>query len=128
MKREIKFRAWVSDLGKMVYSADDMDYSWVIINDGVISLVDLWDDSYVTAELMQFTGLTDKNGKEIYEGDIILDNGVKREILWFDEGCQFISVNLTKDRDWDIITDPTVYGRNYLEVIGNIHENPELLR
>ena len=75
-------------------------------------------------ELMQYTGLKDKNGKEIYEGDIvqgrIKDEGidVKGIVVYCECGYYFI-----KDKDDEveicIISD--------LEVIGNIYENPELL-
>lgn len=74
----------------------------------------------------QFTGIFDKDGKEIYEGDIIRgSNGsingyecpFKTQIKWLNDGCEFNTPN------WGY-TDST----HYFKVIGNIHDNPELLK
>jgi hypothetical protein len=68
--------------------------------------------------LMQSTGLKDKNGKEIYEGDILDDIGSKvHGQIIFINGA-FIATHL--NHRWDMDT-------RYLEVIGNIYENKELL-
>ena len=66
----------------------------------------------------QFTGLTDKNGVKIFEGDI-LDYGVlykKTTIVTFDKGCFMHDTNVL------------FIGCDAMEIIGNIHENPELLK
>lgn len=78
-------------------------------------------DRYV---LIQCTGLKDKNKKLIYEGDIveILDNEQENAFIYFDEHtAQFVVRTLDVDFDFDHISN------DELEVIGNIHENPELL-
>lgn len=72
--------------------------------------------------LMQYTGLKDKNGKEIYEGDILNNYiiGVNFEIKWLNQDAGFyaLAYNYHYDpNDWCIKG----------EVIGNIYENPELL-
>lgn len=77
-------------------------------------------------EKMQFTGLFDKNGKEIYEGDIIALQGVD------DDKCYFYEIRQEKsgawmgcnELYWDLKSDDFIK----LEVVGNIHENPELLK
>lgn len=78
-----------------------------------------------------FTGLNDKNGKEIYEGDIIKTTGytgfVEYEsqaaqywIKWVKNGNRYMSFNATYGDETGMTCD-------YLEIIGNIYENPELL-
>lgn len=130
--REIKFRAWWKDAHLME--------EVVTLRDGEISiLVPLKPNSLGQKyehqvleegqyELMQFTGLTDKNGKEIYEGDIVSDgesSGGRVEwepttaVFTIREGSRYFAFNRGD------IGRPTRL--TFTEVIGNIYENPELL-
>lgn len=70
-----------------------------------------------------FTGLTDKNGKKIFEGDICKDCwGTKVVMCFYDSFAQFRAKN-----QWSSLTVED-YGDEYgMEIIGNIHDNPELL-
>lgn len=110
--REIKFRAYIKKSRKMVDVNVLRLQGWMIGNDG---------DSYNENEyiLMQYTGLKDKNGKEIYEGDIVRwDDGTSDNIKWMDEfGC------------WGTEVTNFLCNCNFEQfaVIGNIYENPELL-
>ena len=73
--------------------------------------------------LMQYTGRKDKNGKEIFEGDIFKIEKNIFKVGWFYEGAGFCLYAYFK-RCWQI----SQYNINReLEIIGNIHENPELL-
>jgi hypothetical protein len=70
----------------------------------------------------QYTGLRDKNGKEIYEGDVLKDpKGQKGKVFWQKSNAQFAVNWLMKDGSYE--TDSCI---GYGEIIGNIYQNPEL--
>lgn len=77
------------------------------------------------AELMQFIGLKDKKGKEIYEGDIVKHAGWVCKVVYGENGCCFSLVTKVGDTDLSVITEAAA---KHIEVIGNIYENPELLK
>ena len=119
--REIKFRAWGPGIDKT------MHYNTDISGEGKF-LVLYYDYSYEEKEnyiLMQYTGLKDANGKEIYEGDIVKatsdqytnENFIGKVI--FDEGyfCTWVNKNDIRG----------IWGDDNIEVIGNIFENKDLL-
>ena len=111
--REIKFRAW--DIrNKKMFMVSQMSFrtNWDVFR---LWDNDRWDEFHIEnpddCVLMQYTGLKDKNGKEIYEGDIVYVAG------WGNMEVEFPFV--------DIYT--ASYEGDIGEIIGNIHENPELL-
>ncbi|MGE6379963.1 YopX family protein [Peribacillus muralis] len=131
--REIKFRAWN---GEMTYIND---WHWYEAN-GVHDVEGgLAYGGYAVYTLMQYTGLKDKNGVEIYEGDIIvyeIDNGVGIEsycarVFWSENEDEYKNrlewlIDYIDINGFDALSRPAVYNEG-LQVIGNIHENPELL-
>jgi len=133
MKREIKFRAW-SRTGEWDEFGERRAFE-MIDGDSLCpnefepfkdSLMDINDEYYV----MQFTGLKDKNGKEIYEGDII-DNYASKWIVTFNKGC--FCANKLPELQPDENTHIALRAVSEYEVIGNIYqheylENPELLK
>ena len=85
----------------------------------------LFADTEKNVEIMQYTGLKDKHGREIYEGDIVIDWEYlsKYIVRWNKEWCCFELQCIKKISDTSIeITDLTT-----CKVIGNVYENPELL-
>ncbi|WP_179875828.1 YopX family protein [Bacillus wiedmannii] len=135
--REIKFRAWThgwhgkGPSSKMIRSGNLADTS------STLSVVDFYPIKEGDT-LMQFTGLKDKSGKEIYEGDIIFHEkfGEYSEITYFERGMCFIGLPVEKEVREDYLKGNVHYLDLTCEnlqiskcrVIGNIYENPELLK
>lgn len=104
MMRELKFRAWNEELKRIIPFEDLSEFP----------LLALKSDGVWTFE--QYTGLKDENGKEIYEGDIVrVSYGYNYEVRQFKTGA------------WRIGRDDLCVWADSSGVIGNIHENPELL-
>lgn len=72
----------------------------------------------------KFTGLHDKNGREIYEGDIVAEGAFKRVISFTPEAAAFCSCSPYES---SIRTRTSADEMRYYEVIGNIHDNPEMI-
>ena len=137
--REIKFKAWDKKMNKMrivesigfgkpYYSHEGYPVVNMIGRDCINNKdIIIHRDSH-QCELMQYTGLKDKNGKEIYEGDICksFNNEYGDNVglvKYSEETCSF-DLHM-KSKMKEIIYIGTDY--NLVEVIGNIYENPELL-
>ena len=137
MNREIKFRGKRIDTGEWVYGDlienQGRYYIYYATSDTTLENED--NSIIVLAEEVdldtvgQYTGLKDRNGKEIYEGDIVsawsagshCPNGI---IKWGKGSCAFFIGNSKNSLIWHISGDK---GRETLEVIGNRWDNPELL-
>jgi len=79
--------------------------------------------------VVQFTGLTDKNGVKAFDGDYIKDpKNYLRGIIIFDCGCFCVEITESNSQLWDKGQSPPLYEFPEFEVIGNIHDNPELLK
>ena len=122
-----KFRAWHNELGRMM-SISDMLFN--VDSLGEIGLNDAVMNDYITVspdeiELMQSTGLKDKNGKEIFEGDILKSNKYITSVF-YEKGAYCVKFRRTTN------TTVTMNVISFIEkyktrIAGNIYENPELL-
>ena len=146
--REIKFRIWSSCWNLMIY-LDGFKH----INDRIIQIYYKDEDGDISSSVVslkdaiveQYTGLKDKNGKEIYEGDILSFEDTGEEGYEYKEGFDYInqaSVIFNNAR-WEldnfgnnnsgVIEEMNNCHEDFIsvfarcEVIGNIHQNPELL-
>ena len=139
--REIKFRAWIKTTKEMITQETISDY--ILVGNGTgFGVIDGSDDSeYGTGnvwledkdfELMQFTGMLDKNGVEIYEGDILKSNKdmfnyyteIQPEILYqvkYTDGAYRLFS--TDNQNIDLLDMANINSK----IVGNIYENPELL-
>ena len=115
MTREIKFRSWDKILKIMSYNpVNAINFNGqFLLNDGKFHDINKTD--YI---LMQYTGLVDKNGKDIYEGDIVKYDGELTTVIFFN-GSFFLEKFNFWSSDW--------VNADYMIVKGNIYENPELI-
>lgn len=135
MTREIKFRAWVqtnTKLKPLMFNHEDF-----IENEGHplrrkgVSMLPLKADGYIW---MQYTGLKDKLGKEIYEGDIIhvkLHHMIEGKEYWENQLVVIEDLKSFFERkvvDEKIDGYATSYQPENLEILGNIYENPNLVK
>lgn len=131
MRQGIKFRGKRTDNGEWIYG------SLAINKNGSCQISDHSDDfrfwhSVDPETVGQYTGLDDKTGKEIYEGDIIQFTNPKMiaevvwayaafHLKWHHENTKRIRLRGLSE------TEPIFHNIHLFEVIGNIHDNPELL-
>lgn len=129
--REIKFRCWSVKKKTMYHLSESLgsdtslqlnNHSWGVFEE--CESICTCNKSFKDV-LMQYTGLKDKNGKEIYEGDIVMDciNYSKYKVMYVVENWTgYVAETLDEAECWYL------YEFSELEVIGNIYENPELLQ
>lgn len=137
--RIIKFRVWDSKENKMLSAVDIFNPNngiWYEDNpDGSLHINKIINSLGYREELvmMQFTGLLDKNGKEIYEGDILNNKGENYSEFWKvyfnqDKMAWYIGCDNGDEFYDDFLFEFSVNNKSYLYVCGNIFENADLLK
>ena len=147
--REIKFRAWNKDW-KMMVLPEDLQAIWF---DGVTACAadvefnitttdgqrhkNFWEDcEKYEVMLMQYTGLKDKNGVEIYEGDMVQHSNITKALIvsiggyieTYSEGHIANGIHIHTKAE-DVVLGVSAFNSDRgIEVIGNIYQNPELLK
>ena len=129
--REIKFRGKRLDNGEWVFGG----IAYLDYHDGENYIEGAWitnthNKSYeVDPDTVgQYTGLKDKNGVEIYEWDIIRHHDdILSEVFYNTAHCAYLLRDINGHRNKCVIDRLGAYSSLWIEVIGNIHDNPELL-
>ena len=127
--REILFRGERVDNGEWVYGAFVPDLREVYFGDeidGFIKPFGKTKEERLMVEVDrktvgQYTGLTDKNGVKIFEGDILRGKPGNFTVRWSESICSFVA-----GKDTKMLPCMNVGTMKHLEVIGNIYDNPEL--
>lgn len=151
MSREIKFRAYVKDIDQLdeneIPHKGNFVYGNLVRGDGydfITSGMHMFSGGYTNFEWQwmikkgsaeQFTGLNDKNGKNIYEGDIVCVSDVYEDVCYVDaviwggkdDYPAFDLKNHAVEYDSNALSSIFNGDFEIIEVIGNVHTNPELL-
>jgi len=128
--REIKFRGWDKDAKEMVSwerlrtSRYNQKNEWSLAHKlDDVDIIDIWNVNEFKNTMMQYTGLKDNTGKEIYEGDIVKVPAYRTISFNYPEDIMEVifdrwkfTLSIQCDFAWD-----------ELKILGNIYENPELL-
>ena len=120
--REIKFRAWHKEkkiMGEVL--GIDILHKEIFFSNEDVNCYEHTD--FKDIELMQYTGLKDKNNKEIYEGDIVTLHNNKYKVIFNTEEARFV----LRDDEFEMNIPFTNNNNERMEVLGNVYENPELL-
>ena len=116
--RKIKFRAWD---GREMHHVRGIHF-----DAGVLDLEEDSVDDMDTVLLMQYTGFIDRNGKDIYEGDILKDDhGRTLAVVWYRGKYIFEALSKTNFKYANDLTQWFEYGILRPKVVGNTYENPE---
>lgn len=138
--REIKFRAWDNDKKTMVYGVEKFYDSLGTFYDGNGKELDIYQDTSLwrfssfgsllenKIPIMQYTGIKDKNGREIYDGDILNRGALIHSVRWDRLRNSWNISSESTMITFQIINGALSWDESNIEIIGNIYENKELLK
>lgn len=123
--RDIKFRAWDYDTNIMIYPDSKLETIFCFDRVG-LSVYQGNGSELSSFKLMQYTGLKDKNGVEIYEGDIIFWNNKYKSIVYYKNGS---FVRSYRNGNIYLLYDSNIENEILIDykVIGNVYQNTDLL-
>ena len=132
MSREILFRGKDCENGNwcygfLTYTPHGHHPQIIVVTSSKSIYIDV-----IPETVEQYTGLTDKNGRKIFEGDIVRQfnrneqKTISYVIEWSSDCCMLVLDRI--DFDMEFETDSTVFYGNKFEIVGNIHDNPELVK
>lgn len=133
-----RFRVWSKQERRLIpsedflaidYENEEIDAQKIYFEDGLPVERDIYTYGFENIKLMQSTGLTDKNGKEIFEGDILKVTNLQSwlEVVSFNEDkAMFVSKEIERDVEETPLYDLFNTDIFEVEIIGNIYENPEM--
>lgn len=143
MKREILFRGKRVDNGEWVYGKGLQQCKDELGNEIVAIFTDIVkSEKYIKKEgrytlyyepvkaetLGQYTGLKDKNGKKIFEGDIVTGRNCRFVVKYDDRQAEFVAVNSTLPNGFGLPMSQTWINETNKIICGNIHDNLELIK
>lgn len=128
--REIRFRAWDNVKDKMYYVGEELDVVFTFDSNGIVATdITEGNEEFKTLhylDYMQWTGLKDKAGKDIYEGDIV--NFANNKDVIVARHIKFIDGEFAMyDGKFRRLSLGEVWPNRNIEVIGNLYENPKLV-
>jgi hypothetical protein len=115
--REIKFRAW-DKLNKDMFNVESINFQERRVYKDTVSYC-----KFENIDLMQYTGLKDEYGDEIYEGDIVTLHNSKYKVIFNTKEARFI----LNDAFFEMDIPFTNNNNERMEIVGNIYENSELM-
>lgn len=135
MNREIQFRGKLEYNGKWIYG-DLLQYEngdVAIFGDKLSSFgcecTEMSKrDRVIPDTIGQYTGLKDKNGKKIFEGDIVTGQNCRFVVKYDERQAEFVAVNSTLPNGFGLPMSQTWINETNKIICGNIHDNPELIK
>ena len=133
--REIKFRAWDIEKNKMITGKEEGLMIFLLMDECCVirPLIKQEDDDWFLKGdfggkyiLMQYSGMKDKNGKEIFEGDIVIHHYFHETgtVIWQQNQSRYALEYLSDKNTQELFPIDTAM----FEILGNIYQNPELLK